>query len=289
MSNLVYLRSLFEETRREWDALNPKRMSAALAYRGMFSLFPIILLTLTLTRLLLGQAIAQELAASSLSLLLTPQDRILIIEVLDVISESFSSFSLWATLVGVGFLLYGATELFNELKASLNTIWQVENPRFAVTTEIRNRILALMMAILLSALLFVLFVTSTILGQAGESTTYVRIFDCINMFISLGLTILLFALIYRFVPNVTIAWSDVWMGGAVTAVLFLLGLIAMSIYFRLTFITSLYGGLGVILLLLLWIYYSAQIVLFGATFTRVYARRHGSHVEVGAADQALET
>ncbi|MCA9916196.1 MAG: YihY/virulence factor BrkB family protein, partial [Anaerolineae bacterium] len=190
-----------------------------------------------------------------------------------------------STLLGVGALLFGALGVFNNMQASLDIIWDVEPEKRdgGIMGFIKDKLVAFGMLLVVGFLLIVSLVISTMipivsayfLNPLPGTETLVQI---INILISFGVITLLFALIYRYLPHVEIEWRDVWVGAAVTSVLFSIGQIILSIYLSNSTLLSPYGAAGAFVVILLWIYYSAQIVLFGAEFTQVYARRYGSNI-----------
>jgi membrane protein len=193
-----------------------------------------------------------------------------------------------ATIVGIITLLFGALGVFNELHNSLNIIWEVaeEKPKGFLQTikkVIVDRFLSFTMILGIGFLLLVSLVIST--GLSAVQTTISNsiplseiILQIINLVISIGAITVLFALIYKFLPDAEIAWRDVWLGAFVTAVLFSLGKLVIGIYLGNSAVGSSFGAAGSLVLLLVWIYYSAQILFFGAEFTEVYANNYGSKI-----------
>jgi membrane protein len=190
-----------------------------------------------------------------------------------------------ATVVGVVALLFGASGVFGQLQDALNTIWGVEpKPGRGIWGLIHDRFLSLTMVLGTAFLLLVSLVISTALkalgGLVAPAPGFAAVlWDIVNVVVSFGIITLLFALIYKVLPDATIGWRDVWIGAALTALLFTVGKYLLGLYLARGSVTSGYGAAGSLVLILLWVYYSSQILLFGAAFTRVYADRYGSHVQ----------
>jgi membrane protein len=189
-----------------------------------------------------------------------------------------------ATLIGFLTLLFGASGVFGQLQTSLNAIWGVQpKPGRGVLGIVRDRFLSFGFILVVGFLLLVsLFLTALIAfvghwfsGMAPGMETLAQI---LNSVLSLAVITLLFAMIFKFLPDAKIAWRDVWIGALITAALFTAGKFALGLYLGKSGVASSYGAAGSLIVLLLWVYYSAQILFFGAEFTQVYANRFGSHV-----------
>ena len=189
-------------------------------------------------------------------------------------------------VIGLLVLLFGASGFFGELQMSLNTIWQVQpKPGRGILGIIQDRFLSFTLVLGTCFLLLVSLIISTALSvvsswwtpESVPGGTY--LWQAIHAVIGFGVITLLFAFIYRFLPDAKIRWSEVWVGSAVTAVLFLAGKQVLGIYLAYAGVSSSYGAAGSLVLVLVWVYYTAQIFLFGAAFTRVYALHHGGRGE----------
>jgi membrane protein len=189
-----------------------------------------------------------------------------------------------ATLIGVVMLLFGASGVFGQLQTSLNAIWDVEpKPGRGIIGIVQDRILSfgfilvvgflLLVSLLLTAA--IAFVAEWFGGMVPGMKTLAQI---LNFVLSLALITLLFAMIFKFLPDAKIAWHDVWIGAFITAALFTIGKFVLGLYLGKSDVGSSYGAAGSLIVLLLWVYYSSQILFFGAEFTQVYANRFGSHV-----------
>ena len=183
------------------------------------------------------------------------------------------STGLFAGALGFGTLLFGAAGVFNELRNALNRIWDVPPTPFGWRTLLTDQLRSFALVLGIGFLLLALLVASTVLSAMQGVLSSLWIANALG---SLVVIVVLFALLYRLVPATLIPWSDVWVGAAASAILFTLGKHLLGIYLGRASIGSAYGAAGSLVLLLVWVYYSAQIFLFGAEFTHVYAERKGS-------------
>jgi len=279
-----------------WNDKAP-RLGAALAFYTALSISPLLLLVIGVAGLVFGQQAARGELLHQLHGLVGPEGAKAVEEM--VAKSSEPSEGTLATVIGLVTLLVGATGVFAQLQDALNTVWHVEEtaPQQAeqswlgmVWGVVRDRFLSFSMVLGLGFLLLVSLVLNAalhavqgyLLGPAEGVLMQVA-----NHVFSFLLTFLLFALVFRFLPNATIAWSDVWIGGGLTAVLFVVGKVLIGLYLGNAAVGSAYGAAGSFVVLLLWIYYSTQILLYGAEFTEVYAKRLGSglNAQVQGADR----
>jgi membrane protein len=190
-----------------------------------------------------------------------------------------------ATIFGIVVLLFGATGVFIELQDSMNTIWEVQpKPGRGIWRVIRQRFLSLGMVLGIAFLLLVSLVVNAGLAALGDVLGAMLpgvplLWQALGMVVTLAVVMLLFAMIFKVLPDVKIQFRDVWIGAAFTAVLFIVGKVLLGLYIGRADLASSYGAAGSVVVLLLWIYYSAQIFFFGAEFTQAYARMHGSRLE----------
>ncbi|MBX3014289.1 MAG: YihY/virulence factor BrkB family protein [Caldilineaceae bacterium] len=271
---------LLKTTLLEWNADNAAHLSAALAYYTFFSLAPVIIIATAIAGAIYGQDAARGELINQIAYYIDAESAALIQTILR--NTNAAKPSLITTIAGILFLFYGATGVFSELKSSLNLIWNAPpsqgSPWRAV---VLNRLFALFMVLGCGFLLVLSLVISTTLTI---TTDWLNLWwpgmgmltQVANFIISFLLTILVFGLIYQFLPDVTIAWRDVWSGAVATALLFSIGRYLISLYLSYSTIGSTYGAAGSLAVLLLWIYYSAQIFFLGAEFTQVYARTKGT-------------
>jgi membrane protein len=197
-----------------------------------------------------------------------------------------------ATAIGVITLVLGASGVFEQLQDALNTIWKAKPiPAPGILSLVLSRVVLFSMVLSIGFLLLVSLVLSAVLAALGyflgdRLPVPGIVLQGVNILISFGVVTLLFALIFKVLPSVKLAWRDVWIGAAATALLFTVGQMLISLYLGLSSATSTYGAAGALVVILLWMYYSAQILLLGAEFTYVYSNRYGSHAPNAAAAPA---
>ncbi len=273
--------SIGKECVTAWLEHNASSLGAALAFYTLFSVAPILIIAVAIAGYVFGATHAQSEVLSQLQGLIGPAGASAIQQLMA--SAHYSDKRGLAAAVGVVTLLVGASSVFGELQNALDRIWQSSrrNRDAGWWRVIRGRVLSIGMVLGVGFLLLVSLIASAVLvafgGWLGNAFPALEILlPVINLLIGFALTVLLFALIYKYIPRETIAWSDVWIGAAVTALLFTIGKTMIGVYLGRSSFNSAYGAAGSMVVLLLWIYYSAQIFLFGAEFTRVFAYRHGS-------------
>jgi membrane protein len=274
---------LLKETFTEWQEDKAARLAAALSYYTVFSLAPLIILVLAIIGLLYRREDASVYLIEQMQGLVGQSGAEVIQSIVENASQPGSS--LIATIIGVGTLLLGASGVFSQLQDALNTIWGVApKPGRSWLVMIKDRLLSMAMVLGIGFLLLVSLVVSAVLSGV---TAYLSEFlppsagavsRVLDFLISMVVITLLFAAIFKVLPDVKIKWRDVWVGAIVTALLFVLGKFLLGFYIGRQSFNSTYGAAGSILALLLWVYYSAQILLFGAEFTQVYTKKFGSHI-----------
>ncbi|MEO1392993.1 MAG: YihY/virulence factor BrkB family protein [Cyanobacteria bacterium J06634_5] len=274
--------SLLKQTVAEWQRDKVSRLAAALAYYTTFSLAPVLIIVIAIASFLFEQSTVQTRLLEQMQGLLGENAAGLIEEMLS--SKSQGSEGFWATVISVGFLILGASGLFIQLQDALNTVWNVVPKKDqGLWGLIRDRLLSFGMVLVIGFLLLVSLMLSagiTALGNLfGQALAGWDIgLQIINLGLSFGVITLLFGLIYKILPDAKISWSDVWIGAAMTSLLFTIGKYLIGLYLGNSSVASAYGAAGSFVVLLLWIYYSSQILLFGAEFTQVYANRFGSNI-----------
>jgi membrane protein len=280
---------------QNWWKDNCLRLAASLAYYTALSLAPLLLLLVGVVGLVLDrQQVATQLA-TQLEGLMGQAGRELVTSILTTTSPQGS---LLATVIGLVTLFIGATAVFGELQATMNLIWEVQPaPTSGVWAGIwawlRERIFSLAIVFALAFLLLVSLVISAALAGAAalfQGPEQAVLSHVLEIAVSLLVLTFVFALFYKYVPDAEIGWRDVWLGGLITAVLFTLGKTAIGFYLGQASVGSAYGAAGSMVVLLVWVYYSALIMFFGAEFTHVWATRHGDvtpqpHAVPGAAPQ----
>jgi len=280
---------------QDWWNDNCLRLAASLAYYTALSLAPLVLLIVGVVGLVLDRQHVSAQISAQLEGLIGPAGRELVTSILAATSPQGGTI---ATLIGLATLLIGATAVFGELQATLNLIWEVQPaPTGGVWAGLwawlRQRVFSLAIVLALAFLLLVSLVISAALASAAalfhgpEQALLSRLLD---FAVSLLVLTFMFALLYKYVPDAEIGWRDVWLGGFITAVLFTLGKTAIGVYLGRASVGSAYGAAGSMVVLLVWVYYSALIMFFGAEFTHAWAARHGGvtpqpHAISGAASQ----
>jgi membrane protein len=268
---------LITETWKAWNFHKAPRIGAALAYYTTFSMAPILIIAIAVAGMVYGVDAAREEVGVQMRGLLGETGAKAVEEMLANANQGGSG--VIATVIGTVTLLLGASGLFGELQGALNLIWNAPpKPKVGLLTLIRARFLSFAMVLVIGFLLVVsLMVSATLSGLQGSFGGFITspfVAQCVNVVISLLVTTSLFALIYRVLPDVKIAWRDVAIGAFVTAVLFAIGKQAIGLYIGNSTLASAYGAAGSLVVMLVWTYYSAQLILFGAIFTQVYAHRH---------------
>jgi membrane protein len=261
---------------------NATRLAAAIAYYAIFALAPLLIIAIAIIGLVFGKEAAQDRVVEQFQDLVGEGGADAIRTM--IVSIDRPRAGIIATVTGVAALMFGAGNMFLSLQDSLNTIWEVTpKPGRGIRNMIRERFLSFAMVLGTGFLLLVSLLISTGLAAFSEYLTGILpelyyISQAVNLIISLGIITLLFAMIFKVLPDVIIAWSDVWIGAAVTALLFTVGKYFIGLYLGHISTESAYGAAGSLVILLLWVYYSALILLLGSEFTQVYANRHGSRV-----------
>jgi len=280
-----------------WKEDKASRLSAALAYYTIFSLAPLLVIIIAITGLFWEQGAVQTQVMNQVEGLVGTEGRTFVSDLLT--SASNPARGITATIIGIITLLFGALGVFNELHNALNTIWEVKEEETkgfleSIKKVIFSRLLSFTMILGIGFLLLVSLVISAGLSAVQETIGNAIplseiLLQILNLIISIGVITVLFALMFKFLPDAEIAWRDVWLGAFVTAILFSLGKFLIGLYLGNSAVASSFGAAGSLVLLLIWIYYSAQILLFGAEFTQVYANKYGSKIiPEGEAEDSAE-
>lgn len=272
--------TVVRDTVSEWIKHNASSLGAALSFYTLFSIAPILVIAMSVAGYAFGPHVAEAHVLDQMRGLLGDAGAAAVQSLLA--SAHKSGLKGVAAVLGVITLLVGATSVFGELQNTLDYIWKT--PRrdgVAWWRILRSRILSVSLILGVGFLLMVSLLASAALAALGAwlGTFMVRwsvILPAVDLLLSLGLTTVLFAMIYKYVPRERIAWGDVWVGGLVTACLFSVGKLLIGQYLGRSSFSSAYGAAGSIMVLLLWIYYSAQIFLLGAEFTHVFTYAMGS-------------
>ena len=275
------LKIVLNESLTSWVDCRADSKGAALAFYTLFSMTPILMLTIAVAGYFFGAEAAQGEIVSQVQGLAGPNGAAAIQALLAAAQDPASG--LVATLVACVLLLLGATSVFAELKASLDEMWGIDKScqsAFSVVF-LRTRLLSFGMVLVLAFLLLVSLVVSAALAMlehqaVGFLSSSAAILAAISSLISFGVIACMFAVIYKTLPDAPLSWCDVWIGAAFTAGLFSLGKYVIGLYLGNSGVASSFGAAGSLVALLLWVYYSAQIFFLGAAFTRQYALWFGS-------------
>jgi membrane protein len=286
---------LLKTTFTEWNADKAPRLAASLAFATIFAIAPLLIIVIAIVGQVLGFAgsahphaqvegqlvhqIAGSVGSGGAS------------AVRDMVDASFGKPRQTIVAQAIGWVTFviGASGLFAALQDALNTVWNVTPKKTSIGTMIRDRVASSAMLLVIAFLLLVSFLVNTAIAYVSSSFVEVLpfpgaglVFAIVNWAISLVVITVLFALMYRFLPAATVRWRDVWAGAALTAILIVIGQALIGLYLGRAGVASAYGAAGSLLALLLWIYYSAMVLLFGAEFTKVFARSRGDEVDVQA-------
>lgn len=268
----------------EWNRQNATRLGASLAFYSLLSLAPLLLLSVSIVGLVFGQSNAEHNVTQQIQSLVGPAAANAATEFLKAPRAKEHGFI--GTALGVITLLFSASGVVIELQQALNYIWEVKTPENSglrvVTSFIRERLFSFAMVLGIGFLLIVSLALSTwISGLSANSGNIsgaeAALFHFLNSLVSFLVITALFAAIYRVMPDTRIEWRDVLLGGAFTSLLFTIGKLLLGIYLGRASYSSMYGAAASVIVLIAWIYYSAQIFFLGAEFTKIFAHTYGSH------------
>lgn len=274
---------LVKQTASDWIDDHAPRLAAALAYYALLSLAPLIVVALAIAGFAFDEEAARGGIARQLGGLVGSAGAEAIQSI--VKNAKAPAAGIVSSVVGGIVLLFGASGVFGELESALDTIWEVK-PREGqgIAGLIRDRLFSFAMVMGVAFLLLVSLIVSAALAGLGHFLSGVlpggeAVWQILNFAISLGVVTCLFALMFKTVPHARVAWRDVWIGAFVTALMFTIGKLLIGLYLGRAGVSSGYGAAGSLVVLVIWVYYSASILLFGAEFTQVYAARYGSRIE----------
>lgn len=274
---------VLKQTVRDWSEDKAPRLGAALAYYTIFSIAPLIVIVLAIAGLWFDKQAAHDQIFAQIGGLVGESGAKAISGLLQAADKPREG--IVASVLALVTLIFGATGVFVQLQDALNTIWEVKpKPGRGIMGFIRQRILSLAMVFGIGFLLLVSLVVSAGLAAAGKWFAGAmpggeQVWHALNFLISFVVIAAMFTLMFKYLPDVKVAWKDVWLGGALTAFLFVLGKFALGFYLGRPSMSSAYGAAGSLVIVLLWVYYSAQILFLGAEFTQVYADRFGKKLE----------
>ena len=257
------------------------RFSAALAYYSIFAMAPLIIISISVAGLIFGEQAARGQVYQQINWLLGSKGAVEIQTLIQASSDTNKS--IVATVVGIITLLVGASGVFGQLKDALNSIWGVRlKPGAGIISSVKEYLFNFSMVLGVGFLLIISLLLSAVLHSLNSFLTgYLPLPSFVGPLTAAGsfvVVLLLFALIFKVLPDVEIGWEDVWIGATVTAILFTLGKFLIGLYLGTSSIGSSFGAAGALILILVWVYYSTTIFLLGAEFTKVYADRYGSGI-----------
>lgn len=273
---------LMKDAASDWSRDRAPRLGAALAYYTVFSLVPFLVVVIAVIGLVFGEVAAQSAILSQIAELVGEQTAAAIKDMIQRADQP--STGLFATAVAVATLLIGASGVFGQLQDALNTVWGVEPKEGrGVWGFIKDRFLSFVAVLGTGFLLLVSLILNSALSALGKWFNGLLplpeiVLQVMNFAVSFVIITGLFALIFKVLPDAKVAWRDVWIGAALTSALFTIGKFALGVYLGKSNVASAYGAAGSLVLVLLWVYYSAQILLYGAEFTQVYANRVGERI-----------
>lgn len=276
------LRTLFAETGRSWSEHKAPRMGAALAYYTAFSLAPLLVLLFSVASLIwTGKGEAVGKITAKFKDLIGDQAQTAVEEILSHAASARTTW--WATAISIVILFFSASSAFGEMQNALNDIWEVPSQKQPFLAMIKERALSFAMVCILGSLMLVSILTSTLI-HAVKGTALAHQFPAIswglaNNTISFLVFTAFFATIFRVLPNVPLTWRDVLPGALFSTLLFIIGKFLLGWYVGRSSTFTTYGAAGSFAIILLWVYYSAQILYLGAEFTRAYTKRYGMHRE----------
>ena len=269
---------LVKKTFSEWIDDDVPTHAASLAYYTIFSIAPTLIIAVAVAGAIFGEEAARGQIHTQIEGMVGDSGAKVIEEMMA--SAAKPGATLVASLIGIAILIFGATGVFAALQTALNHIWGVAPTRTnGVVSFLRTRVLSFGMVLGVGFLLLMSLVVSagiSALGVLVNSGTLEPLWQVLNFFVSFAVVTVLFAMIYKVLPDIEIAWRDVWLGAAVTAVLFNIGKLLIGLYIGKSSVASSYGAAGSFAVLLVWVYYSTMVLFIGAEFTQVYATTFGS-------------
>jgi membrane protein len=277
---------LIKETFLRWNERDPFNNSSIIAYYTIFSLPGLLVIIISIAGTIYGK---QEIATQIYSQIESTMGYDTARDIESIVGKaSESKGTVLASILGIATLLFGATGVFYQLQQMLNKIWSVKpkaKTKQKILQLVRDRVFSFGLILVVGFLMLVSLVISTALSAVSTwvsvhiSESINILFKILDVLFSIGVITLLFAAIFKFLPDAKIRWRHVWIGSIMTAVLFVLAKFALGLYFGKSDPGSTYGAAGSIILIMLWVSYTALILLFGAEFTCVYIKRHGEKVK----------
>ncbi len=282
--NLESIWKMLVATAKEWNAADPFRHGATISYYAIFSIPGLLMMVIWISGAVFGQEAVQGQISSQISGMMGSEAATGIEDLLKNANQNDDNWIM--KTIGVLTLIFGATTLFFQLQKSLNSVWEVEAaPDNGIVKLLKDRASSLSLIVVIAFLLLITLVLSAVLAVVSDWLTstfgeyFIYLAQLLNFAITLGIVTLLFAVMYKVLPDVEIGWRSVWVGAFVTALLFDIGKTLLGIYFEYADPASSFGAAGTVILVMLWVNYTCLILFFGAQFTQVYARKYGLKIE----------
>ncbi len=281
--HLVNIGPILKESLGSFITNKALRMSAALAFYTVFSIAPMLIVIISLCDIFYGRAAIEGTIYQHIQEFIGLDAALQVEQIIKnaTISRSVS----WASVIGICALIFAATGVFAEIQDSINFIWRLKaKPKKGWLKLVTDRLLSFSMVVSLGFILLVSLIVNSVLDLASQQL--LKIFPGIEVYVAYGINLFitfltisfLFSIIFKVLPDARIKWRDVIVGSITTAILFMLGKFAISYYLGKTHISTTYGAAGSVVIILLWVYYSAAILYFGACFTHAYAIRTGRNI-----------
>jgi len=273
---------LLKRTYAKWNEDHAPGLGAALAYYTVFSLAPLLMIVIAVAGLVFGQEAAQGQIMGQIQGLVGEESAKAIQTMIEEARKPATG--ILATVIATVMLLFGATGVFAQLQESLNIIWKVEEtPGEGMWKMLKDRFISLMAVLGTGFLLLISLVISAGLSAVGATLEHVLpgpefVLHIINFLVSFAVVTLLFAMIYKLLPNKSVRWNDVWIGASITSLFFTIGKFFIGLYLGKSDVGVAYGAAGSLVVILIWVYYASQIFLFGAEFTAVYAESRATQL-----------
>lgn len=282
MDSIKKLFNIFVQSGKDFSSDNAMKFSASLSYYTTFSIAPMLIIIIGLAGIFFGTEAVQGEVYRQFSGLIGPSAA-------DTLQTAIGNMQItgksWvATIVGITTLLIGATGVFTELQDSLNTIWSIKvKPRNGIVQYLINRVISFSMVLTLGFLLIVSLLVNTVIALLSERffsmyDEWAWVTQVINITVIIAIVTILFAFMFKFLPDAKIEWRHVWVGALFTAGLFLLGKFAIGYYLSTSTIGTSFGAAGSLAILLAWVYYSSAILFFGAEFTKNFSLAQGHKI-----------
>ncbi len=279
IDNFKNILAISKTALKKWWAKDPFKESAVIAYYAIFSLPGLLVVIITVAGYFFGQKVVNGHIASQITSTMGADTAQQIQDIIEKGTESKNS--LGATIIGVVTILIGATGVFAEFQKSINNIWEVkpDESKSGILSLLKVRLFSFGLIISIGFLLIVSLVVSALLAAFGTwvtnhfSESFLVVLQVFNFILSLGIMTILFALIFKFIPDAKIKWHHVWIGSFLTSLLFEGGKYSLGLYFGTADPGNGYGAAGSIILIMIWVSYSSMIVFYGAEFTHAYAKK----------------